>query len=711
MNQLRHRQHTGLVDRLITMGHVTRTVLRSAFVVVLVSSFGEAQAVLLDPPVLRCASVNVVGDVTLTWTAPDDPGGDFNSYEIFHSNSTAGPFNLISTIAVYGQSTYLHLGASGDTGSQYYYMTTVANGLPPETSGPCDTVATLFLQVFQSTPLGSADLAWSASAVSPAAATVFTIWMEFPIGTWSQIATVDTSVFTYQHVISICEDSLTFRIGLADQLGCVSFSNLDGAIFADVTPPSVPVVSVVTVDTLSGLSTVTWVPSPETDTDGYIILWLNGGGSVIIDTIYGQNNTSYTWPDSYPAGGAESFVIAAFDTCEVGVPPSPNTSATGDPHTSIFAYTTYDRCAAQVRVLWTPYVGWPVQNYQVFAQANGGTWSLLGNVAAGESSVLHDVQPGITYCYVVKAVQGPGLPSSLSNKTCRFSAYPSVPQFNYLRTVTVGSDNTITVLDSVDMSAIVSEYRILRSDNGGEFVMVATIPGGGGPIISWTDTDVDPQSVGYRYQVQVADSCGGLAVTSNVGANIVLRAVGDLIGVNRLNWNGYVEWDGIVSSYILYRGIGEDPPTQLAVLPPDPWEFVDDVQAYTASVGRFCYYVQALEVGNASGINATSESNIACAVQEELVYIPNAFIVGSAYNPVFFPVMSYVDVADYELSIISRWGLVIWTTDDPTEAWDGEVDGKTVPIGVYGYYCSFENGAGKQFEKRGTVTVLTAEED
>ncbi|MEO8589506.1 MAG: gliding motility-associated C-terminal domain-containing protein [Flavobacteriales bacterium] len=688
------------------------TVSRLCLIVAMAVWTGEARAVVLDPPTLHCASVNVAGDVTLTWTIPADPGGDFGHYEIWQANNPAGPFNLVTMIFVAGQvTTFPPIAAGANAGPQYFYMTTVTNGLPPETSVPSDTVATLFLQVFQSTPLGSANLAWNAPAMAATAAPLFTIWMEYPIGTWTQIATVDTNTFVYQHVISICEDSLTFRIGLADPLGCVSFSNLDGAIFSDATPPSVPVLTAVTVDTLSGLSSVSWGPSPEPDTDGYIIVWIGPGGGVIIDTIFGQNNTSYTWPDSYPAGGTESFVVAAFDTCETGTPPSPNTSATGVPHTTMFAYTTYDRCGAQVRIWWTPYVGWPVQNYQVLVQANGGSWSVLANAGPDESSIFHDVQPGITYCYVVKAVQGPGLPSSLSNKACRFSDYPPSPQFNYLRTVTVTAPDIITLVDSVDMSAHVSEYYILRSDNGGAFNTVATLTGGGGPVITWNDTDVDPASVGYRYQVQVTDSCGQVAVTSNIGANIVLRATGDLTGVNRLDWNGYVQWAGAVSGYTLYRSVGDDPTVPLATLPPDPWVYVDDVQSYTASSGRFCYYVQAIEAGNTSGINATSESNVACAVQEELVYIPNAFIVGSAYNSLFFPVMSYVDFAEYELSIINRWGQVIWTTHDPGEAWTGTVGSNTVPVGVYGYYCAFENGAGKRFEKRGTVTVLTAKED
>ena len=91
------RQHTGPVPRLINVSGLPRTAKLIALAL-LTAWAGVAQAVVLDPPTLRCASVNVAGDVTLTWTAPADPGGDFNSYEIYHSNSLAGPYTLIFTI-------------------------------------------------------------------------------------------------------------------------------------------------------------------------------------------------------------------------------------------------------------------------------------------------------------------------------------------------------------------------------------------------------------------------------------------------------------------------------------------------------------------------------------------------------------------------------------------------------------------------------------
>ncbi|WKZ66939.1 MAG: gliding motility-associated C-terminal domain-containing protein [Flavobacteriales bacterium] len=663
----------------------------------------------LDPPALRCASVNVAGNVTLTWTPPVDPNGDFQAYEIWSANNPLGPFSVISTVAVYGQTTFFHAGAGANAGPQFYFMTTLSGGPPPETSLASDTVATLFLQVFQSTPLGNANLSWNAPAISSSSSNVYSIWLEYPVGVWSQVASVPVTTFSYQWPVSICEDSLTFRVGLSDLSGCVSFSNRDGEVFQDVTPPSVPVIVAASVDSITGLSTVSWTASPEPDTDGYIIVYNGPGGGVIIDTVFGQFNTSYAWPDSWPFGSSESFTIAAFDTCETGTPPSPNTSATGPPHATMLAETTYDRCGARMRITWSPYVGWSPQSHQILAQYDGGAWVLLANLPAAANSYEHDVQPGHQYCYIVKAIQAPGQAFSLSNEACRFTDYPPLPGGNYLRTVTVTSPSTILIVDSVDVTAQVSAYRLERSVNGGAFEMQATFPGSAGPVITYVDEDVAPSQNGYRYRMLVQDSCGRPSVTSNLGGNILLRAVPGLDGINRLDWNGYQAWAGAVAGYGIHRSIDRGTFELIAVLPPDPWTYADDVNAFVGLTGDFCYRVEAIEAGNPSGVNATSMSNEACAFQEELVYIPNAFIIGSAYNPVFKPVIGFVDIAEYRLLIINRWGQVVWETEDPGQAWDGIVGSQVMPIGVYGYYCSVRNGAGKLVEKHGTVTLLRAD--
>ena len=197
-------------------------------------------------------------------------------------------------------------------------------------------------------------------------------------------------------------------------------------------------------------------------------------------------------------------------------------------------------------------------------------------------------------------------------------------------------------------------------------------------------------------------------MTSNLGANIVLKAEPGLDGINRLNWNGYIQWAGAVAGYAVYRSVADGAFEQIALLPSDPWEYEDDVNAFVTETGNFCYYVVAIEAGNPSGIDATSTSNIACAFQQELIYIPNAFIIGSAIeaNREIRPIIGFGDVTEYRFLIINRWNQVIWETERVEDGWDGVVGSQVMPQGIYAYYCSVRNGAGRMVVKRGTVLLL-----
>jgi hypothetical protein len=670
----------------------------------------------LDAPTPHCATVSGPNEVTLTWTPPADPGGEFVAYEVHHAPSPLGPWAVIATIPVYATNSYVHGPIPVGSGPQFYFLTTVF-GAGGDVSVPSDTVATIFLEVFQSVPLGNANIAWNAPALAPTAGGTFTVWMEYPLGTWTPIAQVPSTTFSYQHEIDICEDSLTFRVSLGDATDCASWSNGDGEVFRDVTPPGTPSIVAVSVDTASGQATITWSPSPQPDTQGYILLVVTPGGGIIIDTVYGQNTITYTWPNSSAWMGAESFTVAAFDTCYSGAPPSPNTSATGPPHTTIHAFTDYDPCSGVVDVNWTPYGGWTPWLYQVYVQESpvdcssaqgSGPWTLLAQAGPGQLSVTQQTQPDRTYRYMVKAIKEEGgTVHSLSNKACRTTVYPGQPQFNYIRTATVSGPAQVTVVDSVDMSALVGAYRLERSLNGGPFEEVAVVGGSAGPVITFVDDAVEPERSGYRYRVVVVDSCGTDALVSNEAGTIVLRATASLDGTNLLEWNGYGEWAGVVSGYRVERSVDRGPYQDIALLPDFPWTFIDDVNALTTSAGRFCYRVVAVEAGNPVGINAFSVSNEACAVQEDLVYIPNAFVAGGVNNE-FRPVTAYVDLSDYEFTIINRWGQVIWTSNVFDLGWDGKVGGQRSPEGIYAYYCRYRNGAGRLFEKRGTVMLLNA---
>lgn len=689
--------------------HILRSLIRLLPVLCIWALGASAHGAVLDPPSLRCASVLPNGDVQLTWVVPPDPNTIFQEYIVYFSSSQGGPYAVIGTIPVYGMNGFFHAGAGATMAARFYFMTTVSVDAPPNESVPSDTLSTMFLSVGQSTPLGSAVLDWTQLHSPPlgTSAAQLQIELEYPAGTWTPVASVDVMLHFFEQVIDICADSLTYRISLNDQLGCASYSNLDGDQFADVTAPTPPVMVTISVDTATNQAVLDWDPSPEADTYGYIIVFATQGGNQIIDTIYGQNNTSYVWALGNAGGGVESYTVAAFDTCfHGGPPPAPNTSATKPPHSTVYARTLYNKCLNTITVLWTPYVGWPVMLQELYVRVDNGPLTLLGTFGPDVFSYLDEgVDPFRTYCYVVRSMGAATGQIVLSNQVCQITSYPPVPAMNYISNVTVVAPDHIEVTDKVDPSASVYRYRIQRSFNGEPWDEIASVPDVNTPSFTYDDIDVETDVRSYSYRIIVDDSCRNEVLTSNIGASMLLIAEAQQNGVNHLRWNGYGDWAGSVSGFRIYRSIGGAPFSQIAVNAATAWELDDNVNNFITSNGRFCYRVEARETGNPSGVNAISVSNEACAVQPEAVWIPNAFIAGGV-NDRFRPVVAFVDVDGYELIIYNRWGQEIWKTNDREEAWDGRINGYYVPQGVYAYYCGFYNGTGNKFEERGTVTFL-----
>lgn len=666
---------------------------------------GQAQ---LAPPDLRCISVlGTAGDVRLDYLPPADPGGQFDRYEVFQASAPAGPFTLVGTVPVIGQTNFVHAGAGAANAVRYYYMRTVTTGMPGVPSVPSDTLATIFLQASQSVPLGSSVLDWNLPHVPPLPSVLgrTNVAMGTSTGTLQQVDSVLHTTHHWQRVVDRCADSLFFTVTLPDQSGCASISSVAKGWYQDITPPSVPVIVQATVDTATNRATLHWDPSPQPDTQGYIIVLNTPGGNTILDTIYGQFNTSYTWPMSNAGNGAESYTVAAIDTCWKGNPPSPNTSAASQPHTTVHLRTRYDRCAGNIMVQRTDYSGWPVAHYELYMQPDqAGPLVLLAVMPPDvQQYLLAGALPGHSYCFVVKAVGTAGQ-TALSNLTCRNADYPATAGWNYLGTVTVEGPGEVRIEDLPDPAGAGGTLLLERSYNGLPWDTVAMQSAMGLPA-TFTDHDVLTDVRSYTYRVSVLDSCGKPVAVSNKGTSILLQAEPGFDGINHLRWNGYVQWAGTVGHYAVYRSVADGPYELVGTVPGTQWALEDNVQGFTATPGRFCYYVVAQETGNPAGADASSTSNVACAVQHEEVWIPNAFIEGGANNT-FKPVLAYADARTYELNIYNRWGQLIWTTTNPEQAWDGRSEGRLVPQGVYAYYCSFRNGEGKTVVRSGTVTFL-----
>jgi len=91
--------------------------------------------------------------------------------------------------------------------------------------------------------------------------------------------------------------------------------------------------------------------------------------------------------------------------------------------------------------------------------------------------------------------------------------------------------------------------------------------------------------------------------------------------------------------------------------------------------------------------------------EEPYVYIPNAFTPNQdGVNDVLYVRGENIDKV--YMTIYNRWGEKVFETESLDEGWDGTFNGKTVSGDVYGYYLKIICYGGKEYFKKGNVTVL-----
>lgn len=663
----------------------------------------------VESPEPRCVSVLPNGDVTLTWSTPLDTGLTFNSYHIFTSASAAGPFTLLDSIFVYGQTTYTHVGANGNLAPVYYYIQTRSGCGGQIYTQPKDTVASIYLTV-NNPSNGTAVLSWNPIA-SPAISTsygIYNVYQEFPTGVWTQVGS--TTSLSYIDTILVCNSTVNYRVEIQDSTGCTSVSSVDGDLFQNIIVPIIPLFDTLSVDD-SNNALMNWNVNPSLDVEAYIIYRFDGVAWIAIDTVYGINNTNYNYLLSDADLASEQYRIAAYDTCG-------NLSPMGAILSTIYLTSVANICNRSVDLSWNPYptLGTGLVGYRIYRSTIGtaGPYTLDGTVPAGTTTYTSTgLAASTTYYFKIEAFDLSGTRTVSSNRISFYSAIPIPPTFSYLRKATVLDPDRVDITCHVDVAASTLSYKIMRSlDNvPANFTQVGSVPVSASTPILFSDNNVLTDKNSYYYKIINVDSCGYDGLETNIGRTILLNAISNSKDmVNYLSWNDYDDWLGNVMSYNIYRGVdGVMDPTPIANVPftgSGMNNYTDDISTILQGEGVFNYYVEALEgMGNIYGFSDNSISNIAEAYQDPLIFIPNAFHPGS-FNSLFMPVTTFVDFTEYEFDVFNRWGLNVFKTTDINQGWDGTNRGVKQELGVYVYLVKFKTSKGEYLQFKGSVTLL-----
>jgi gliding motility-associated-like protein len=686
------------------------------------SSASQAQA--LATSAMECLNLAPNGDVTVTWSIPPDPLNEFVAYHVMESVNMGGPYIEIGLVPAYLTNSFIHNTALSLTSTLHYYtFTESSDGVNTFFSNPSDTICTLYLDVtVSSNPLGFASLDWNSPYplnYVPPAGTEYEVWMEYPAGTWTMIQNLPYGLSFWSYEISICSAFLNFRVDLVLSGGCTINSNVDGDNFTDLTYPEPPVVTSVSIDSQNGDAIISWLPPPSADTQGYIIYECVNNAPVILDTIWGAASTQFIDLTANSIVGQVSYAVSAFDTCYTGFPPSPNTSP-AECNTSLHLSTNipYGICDDYIAFSWQGYDGWEFGTamhiiYHGFLPtgATGQPVYLpIDTVPANVFNYIHYNMPvnGLNYYYIEAVAASSGYRAQ-SNAVGVTTPYPVPSAYFYLSSVNVLGDDLIEI--EIDMESVnwTQNFNLQRYDEESMLWFDQTTASNMNEDSAVVlDPDVSADVFSYKYRFIVTNMCNDVLDTTNIGTSILLEGVENTDRVvNILNWSAYNGWTNGVEKYLVHRSLGENGPDQIvANVSGSVFAYEDDVSSLLYTPGQFCYYVEAVERGaNVTGKINSSNSNKLCLSQDPKIWIPNAFVVGGVNNT-WRPVISFADFSAYKMIIYSRWGDVIFETNDINSPWDGKMNDKVVQEGAYAYYIYVEDGKGKAYEYRGYVVTL-----
>ena len=308
----------------------------------------------------------------------------------------------------------------------------------------------------------------------------------------------------------------------------------------------------------------------------------------------------------------------------------------------------------QNQLSWTPYQGWPVQNYVV--ERDGANLATLPANTFTYTDLA--VKCPTLYTYRIFAIGAGPQDTAHSNTSVAAPMDTNAPLPVYIRYATVDSLNaSIRVRIQRSPSADVRFAQILRSIDGAPYGPFGTIAVSQLPDTIFTDTDVQPALHTYCYMAIAYDGCGNRGAVANPACAITLSGfieahTGSAPVYGQLNWTAYRRWLGNTARYEVTRFTpGQKRKTLGQTLPVD-LDYIDRDQDPTDTL--VCYTIRALEGPGSFG--DTSYSNTICILMPPHFLVPNAFSPGKHdnVNDTFQP--GLMGVRSYDMHVYNRWG-------------------------------------------------------
>ena len=494
--------------------------------------------------------------------------------------------------------------------------------------------------------------------------------------------------------------------------------------------PLPPTFDYITVNPNSGYPTLHWTAPPDHPVrpapTGYIIYRriidnLGNSRKEPIDTL-AKNIFSYTDTQVNAGVKPESYTIASNGDNE----PSTQTSE----HKTAFVTARFDTCQYRLIVDWSHYEGWGnrIEYYKVFVgtDLNADLFtqadSVLGLV---DSTFIYEVdgnpiETNTTYYLYIEGKKKNVELYTKSNLTSISTNVPIPPSFMYVDSILASGKQT-EIYFTIDTETEYTDFRITRweqPDYVGSLFSARTLNSFSDPNTMFYADTTDlwtARSRKFYYKIDAYDGCDVRVDSSNLCNSMIIRAFPKESRVS-LSWDSYYSPDDNDVRYKIYRTAFApeqlEPELIYDEVNPLDTTFVDDLSIFRGRSynPKFCYYLEAYEILSPMGKHRLSRSQPVCVEVTPDVVMPNAIdplsqVVNDDGKPrnVFVPTISFV--ADYKLTIYSRWGGIVY--EGVNAGWDGRLqNGQHAKEGTYIYRLEVYPPSKRTISKTGYLSVV-----
>ena len=292
-----------------------------------------------------------------------------------------------------------------------------------------------------------------------------------------------------------------------------------------------------------------------------------------------------------------------------------------------------------------------------------------------------------TYCYSIQYQNNNG-GVSLSDTVCVESFRIYFPPSIKNTTASVDGENIQLQWDGPD-NAIVTSYFIQRQLEDDVFATIDSTL-----AVQYTDQNLETANRGYCYRINYLDECRNRSNLGDLSCTVFLTIEDNQL----LEWNPYTGWRNGVKQYIVevYDELGI---------------FQNEIDVgsnrwFEDTTFQFQQIMQyRIRAESNDEPSLISFSNFVTRQAESILWLPNSFTPnGDGLNDFFKPEGTQMKV--FQMQIFTRYGDLIYSTEDQNLGWDGTYNGKDMPAVTYIYKMEATDELDKKYNKTGQLLLI-----